>query len=541
MLASFVEILIDPIFAKEKKVNLADLIAYSLVVVAVIALGITIWTYVKGLKKSPRDLWLLFVYKIVEYAAYSAMNMALILWLSSDCGLSDVKAGSYISGWSMILSVMNMITGALLDTLGIRKTLVISIIFLIISRFFMAFITDPVAIFFLGFIPLTIGFAIVGPLVSVAIKRYTTKETAALGFGLFYVLMNLGYAVGGVFFDWIRDHYALKDAAGKVINENAGTILFGMHFSTYQMIFVFGLLATLISLVMAFFFRDGIEMTQEGEITITPPKHAGSGLLAVKKASVDTWHTIRSVVTEKYFWVFISMLALTVPVRTVFFHFHYTFPKYGIRVLGEGAKIGSIYGVLNPVLIVMLVPLVAYFTKKVSSYKMMIWGAAISSLSCFIALIPGEFFAGLTNTVWGELIFIKWLGMAPDHAALMQNPPTPFYWTLILLILVFTIGEAIWSPRLMQFTAEIAPKGKEGSYIALSVLPWFVSKFFVGPMSGLLVSSYTPLDPLTKKAMETYPNHWMVWVWIGGTAVFTPLCLLVLGKWFNRQHTADKH
>lgn len=517
--------------------SLADIITYSLLAAGVIALSLTVWSYAKGLKKSPRDLWLLFIYKIVEYAAYSAMNMALVLWLSSDCGLGDVAAGSYISAWSMLLSVMNMITGALLDTLGIRKTLVISIVFLIISRFFMAFMTNPTALFFLGFIPLTIGFAIVGPLVSVAIKRYTTKETAALGFGLFYVLMNLGYAVGGTFFDWIREHYSLKDAAGKVINENAGTVLFGMHFSTYQMIFVFGLGATLISLIMAFFFRDGIEMTSEGEVLINPPKKIGSGLGALKHASLETWNTMRSVICEKYFWVFITMLAFTVPVRTVFFHFHYTFPKYGIRVLGEGAKIGSIYGVLNPVLIVMLVPLVAYFTKKVSSYKMMIWGASISSLSCFIALIPGEFFSGMTNSVWGELIFIKWLGMAPDHATLMQNPPTPFYWTLILLILVFTIGEAIWSPRLMQFTAEIAPKGKEGSYIALSVLPWFVSKFFVGPMSGILVSAYTPLDATSKKALAVYPNHWMVWVWIGATAVLTPLCLLFLGKWFNRQNT----
>jgi len=519
--------------------SLADFITYAIVSAGVIALGITVWSYAKGLKKSPRDLWLLFVYKIVEYAAYSAMNMALILWLSADCGLSDVAAGSYISAWSMLLSVMNMITGALLDTLGVRKTLIISIVFLIISRFFMAFVTNPVIVFFLGFIPLTIGFAIVGPLVSVAIKRYTTKETAALGFGLFYVLMNLGYAVGGVFFDWIRGFYATKDAAGKVINENAGTMLLGMHFSTYQMIFIFGLGATVISLIMAFFFRDGIEMTPDGEITVNPPKKTGSGMEALKHASTETWRTITSVVTEKYFWVFITMLALTVPVRTVFFHFHYTFPKYGIRVLGEGAKIGSIYGVLNPVLIVLLVPLVAYFTKKVSSYKMMIVGATVSSCACFIALIPGSVFAGLTNTVWGELVFIKWLRMAPDHASLLQNPPTPFYWTLILLIFVFTIGEAIWSPRLMQFTAEIAPKGKEGSYIALSVLPWFVSKFFVGPMSGLLVSTYTPLDATTKKALSAYPDHWMVWVWIGGTAVITPLCLFVLGKWFNKQTTPE--
>jgi MFS family permease len=520
--------------------SVADYITYSIVAAGLIALGVTIWTYSKALTRSPRDLWFLFIYNIVEYAAYAAMNMALVLWLSSDCGLGDIAAGSYIAGWSMLLSVMNMVAGAFLDTIGIRKTLIISVIFLIISRFFMAFITNPVAVFILGFLPLTVGFAIVAPLVSVAIKRYTTKETAALGFGLFYTLMNIGYAIGGTFFDWIRGFYSVRDAAGKVVNENAGTMLLGMHFSTYQMIFVFGLAATAVSLFITFFIRDGVELNAKGEITINPPKKHGSVFAAVRNTAVETARTIYNVVSEKYFWIFIGLLSLTVPVRTVFFHFHYTFPKYCIRVLGEGAKIGSIYGVLNPVLIVLLVPVVSYFFKKVSSYRMMIWGASISSLSCFIALLPAAHFANWTNSLLGEIIFVKWLRMAPDMAALLRNPPPPDYWPLIVFICVFTIGEAVWSPHLMQFTAEIAPKGKEGTYIALSVLPWFASKFLVGPMSGLLLQEYTPLDPVTKKALAAYPNHWMIWLWIGGLAVLTPIGLLLLRKWFHFHTAANR-
>jgi hypothetical protein len=92
----------------------------------------------------------------------------------------------------------------------------------------------------------------------------------------------------------------------------------------------------------------------------------------------------------------------------------------------------------------------------------------------------------------------------------------------------------------MQFTAEIAPKGKEGTYIALSVLPWFASKFLVGPMSGLLLQEYTPLDPVTKKALAAYPNHWMIWLWIGGLAVLTPIGLLLLRKWFHFHTAANR-
>jgi MFS family permease len=515
----------------------ADIVTYGLVATAVVAFVVIVWRYARGLRESPRDMWLLFGYKIVEYTAYAAMNMALVLWLSKDCGLGDIAAGAYVSGWSIALSIVGMIAGALVDTIGVRKTLIISVFFLIVSRFFMAFVTSKWLIIPLGLVPLAIGFAIVAPVISVAIKRYTTKEGTALGFGLFYVLMNVAYAIGGWFFDFVRDRYALKNAAGKIVDENAGTVIFGKHFSTYQMFFVFGLGFTVVSLLIVTTLREGVELTPEG-VVIRPPKQHASGWHAVKTAAADTGKTIGNVVREKYFWIFLGMLATTVPVRSIFFHFHYTFPKYGIRVLGQGAKIGSIYGVLNPVLIVFLVPLVASFTKKVSSYRMMIVGSIVSSLSCFIAVLPSSFFAPLTNSVLGELIFIKWLGMAKDMPALLQNPPTSDYWPLAFFILTFTVGEAIWSPRLMQFTAEIAPKGKEGTYIALSVLPFFAAKFVVGPLSGWLVKRYTPLDA-AGKALASYPEHHMVWIWIGGMALVTPLGLLLFRKLFRHAPDAD--
>ncbi len=515
----------------------ADFITYTLLIGGGLALIYIIWKYARGLKESPRDMWFLFLYKVIEYTAYAAMNMAIILWLSRDCGLGDVAAGSYISAWSILLSVMAMVAGALVDTIGIKRTLFISIIFLLISRFFMSFVTNPWLIFGLGFIPLAIGFAIVGPLVSVAIKRYTTKEGAALGFGLFYVVMNIAYAIGGVFFDWVRDTFAERDAMGKIINENFGTELFGMHFSTYQLFFVFGFVFTLGSLFVILFIRDGVEMTEEGPV-VKPTPDYGSGMQAIKQAAIDTGKMISNVAREKYFWIFLGMLTTTLFVRFIFFHFHYTFPKYGIRVLGEGAKIGSIYGVLNPVLIVFLVPLVASITKKVSSYKMLIIGSLVSSLSCFLAVIPSSKFEHLTQSVWGELVFVKWLGMADNMTELAANPPVPEYWPLIVFIMVFTVGEAIWSPRLMQFTAEIAPKGKEGTYIALSVLPWFAAKFVVGPMSGLLLKAYTPLDE-AGKAMTSYPDHSLIWIWIGGMALATPLGLLVFRKLFKLNSGGD--
>lgn len=523
--------------------DLVSIVMWSLIIGGVAAAFFIVRSYAKGLKECPRDMWFLFIYKVIEYTAYAAMNMTFILWLSRDCGLGDIAAGSYISGWSIMLSVIAMVAGALVDTIGIKKTLLISVVFLLISRFFMAFITDPVFAFILGFMPLAIGFGIVGPVVSVAIKKYTTKEGAALGFGLFYVVMNMAYAVGGWFFDFVRDKYALRDAAGKILNENAGTAILGHHFTTYQMFFLFGFIFTSVSMFFVFFLREGIELNDDGKVVEVPMKKRGSGIEAVKSAAVDTVGTIRNVMKEKYFWIFLGMLSLTLFVRFIFFHMHYTFPKYGIRVLGEGAKIGSVYGVLNPVLIIYLVPLIAYFTKKTSSYKMMIIGSLISAGSCFIPMIPVSVFSGLTDSMLGELVLVKWLGIAdsmPELLKFVESSPNVYeYWPMMVFFLVFTVGEAIWSPRLMQFTAEIAPKGKEGTYIALSVLPWFAAKFVVGPMSGILVDTYVPLSE-SGEIMSSYPGHAMVWVWIGAMALLTPIGLLVFRNLFTHKIDATE-
>lgn len=510
----------------------ASTIFYSLVGTAVVAFAVIVWKYARGLKESPRDMWFMFGYKVIEYSAYAAMNMTLSLWLVQDCGFTDIGRGEVIMAWSMMLSIMAMISGALVDTIGIKKTLLISIFFLFISRVFMAFITNPIAVFTLGFVPLAIGFAIVAPVVSVAIKRYTTKEGATLGFGLFYVVMNAAYAVGGWFFDFVRTEFAAVDAAGKVINENAGTVILGHHFTTYQMFFVFGALATLVSFICVLMMRSGVEVTDDGKTLINPIESKGSGLAAIGHAAVGVGKKIHSSVSEKHFWIFMGMIGITVFVRTIFFHLHYTFPPYGLRVLGEGAKIGNVYGVLNPVLIIFLVPLVAAFTKKVNSYKMLVVGSIISSLSCFMAIVPGSIYEPLTNSVLGEMVFVNWLGLASDMPSLIANPPSAEYWTLIVFFIVFTIGESIWSPRLMQFTAEIAPKGKEGTYISLSVLPFFLAKFIVGPMSGWLVGKYTPLD--AGKVMASYPEHHMVWVWVGAMGILTPIGLMIFRKSFTK-------
>ena len=84
------------------------------------------------------------------------------------------------------------------------------------------------------------------------------------------------------------------------------------------------------------------------------------------------------------------MLGILAFVRLTFFIFHVWFPTYGIRVFGEGAMVGSIFGVLNPLMIVILVPLISLATAEIRSYTMLMVGTVISAVPVFLCFIPTE-------------------------------------------------------------------------------------------------------------------------------------------------------
>lgn len=487
--------------------------------------------YVGGLRGSPRELWLLYGYKFSELLGYKLVALSVVLWLSRDCGLSDVQAGSLYSGYSILASAMGIIVGALIDTAGIRKVMLASISLLLFSRFAMGWLTAPTLAFLLGLAPMALGFAIVAPLTSVAVKRYTTKASAAYGFSLFYVLMNLAFTLGNTLYDMATEKFGLRDAAGKNIDQGHGLVIAGHPFSTYQLLFFGAFAATVVSLLLTLPIRDGVECDENG-VKIAPRPRSGGVLASIRETTAGTARMLRQVTGERFFWIFLSMIGVLMFVKAVFVAWDLILPKYCPRLMGEGAKVGAINNV-NTVLILFFVPLVTAMTARVKSYTLMFVGSAISTAACFITAIPADIFAPLTRSALGELVFINWLGLAKDAGDLAAHPPSPFYWALILSFIVFTLGEAIWSPRFYQFTAEIAPKGREATYLSLAVLPTFASKFFIGPFSGFLLESYIPVDAAGK--VLPHPHHFMVWVWIGVSAAVTPVGLLLFSRRFHRE------
>jgi MFS family permease len=435
------------------------------------------------LRGSPRELWIIYTTKVLEIIAYGLMSSTLVLWLSADLGFSDAKAGDTIAIWSTIMTLVTVLVGSLVDTIGIRKSFLIGFWMCLIPRGVMTVSDDTTIALAFGLFPMAIGLALMVPVMNAAIKRYSTTSQQTMAFAIFYAVMNIGFAISGWLFDWIRED----------LGEYGSQTLLGMELSTYRVLFFWATAATIPGLLITqCWLRSGVHANDDGVVYL-PRKEkqrdgswVGNMFNSVGEAGRDTIKTFAAVWKKPIFYRFLTFLFLIVMIRIVFYHMHYTFPKYGLRELGPGAKIGNLWSVLNPVMIVILTPLVAAFTGRISSYSMIAVGSSFAALPVFFLAMPREWFQTMADGWLGDLIGHTWLGLS--------GPVDPIYISITLFVFFFSIGEAIWSPRLYQYTAAIAPKGQEGSYMALSLLPYFVAKLGVGLMSGRMLERWCPSD-----------------------------------------------
>ena len=436
---------------------------------------------------------------------------------TSGLSFSDENAGFIIAAWSMMMTLFTVMVGSLVDAIGLRKAFLAGFCVCLVARGFLTFATSRVLTLGLGLLPLALGEALMTPVMVAAIRRYSTTAQRSIAFSIFYAMMNVGFLIGGLIFDYVRrglgeyGHFTLP--------------IFGLDLSTYRMLFLLSFLLTLPNLLIVYFcLRNGVEATDTGvQITTEKPKYPAEALLraftwTIRDALHDTVRIFSNLWRQPAFYKFLAFLSLVVAVRLIGYHMNYTYPKFGIRELGEGAPVGRLWAI-NQVLIIILVPIVGALTQRIAAYRMVVVGSAVSALSVFIMALPTAWFQALADGFPGQLIAHTWLGM--------PGGVHPYYVMIFLYVVVLSLGEALWSPRVYEYTASIAPKGQEASYMSLSYLPFFVAKLFVGSLSGLMLARYCP---------EAGARHSQtLWLLIALPTIITPLGLLALRRYIRVQ------
>jgi len=144
--------------------------------------------------------WYSNLIELFERWAWYGFYMAFALYLtlskeSGALGFSQVEKGAIIGTGSMLLYFLPLITGALADRLGFRKVLLISFA-AYLAGYFMVGYFDSYPMVFAAYIFLAFAGAMFKPVISGTIAKITTEETASVGFGIFYMMVNIGGFIG---------------------------------------------------------------------------------------------------------------------------------------------------------------------------------------------------------------------------------------------------------------------------------------------------------------------------------------------------------
>ena len=87
-----------------------------------------------SLKNSPRELYIAFWLKFLDSYSYFSLSIIFTLFLSSDFGFSDVEAGTVYGAWGAMTTIMGLLTGVIVDNLGVAKSLRVGFLISLLAR-----------------------------------------------------------------------------------------------------------------------------------------------------------------------------------------------------------------------------------------------------------------------------------------------------------------------------------------------------------------------------------------------------------------------
>lgn len=384
----------------------------------------------------PKTFWVASAMELLERFAWYGMFAILAMYLvaSKDLnglGFTDDQGGAIIGIVTGTLYFLPLITGAIADRIGYKKSLIISYTILAIGYATLGHVSTYWS-FFGVFMFLALGAAMFKPVASAIVTRNTDSSNSSMGFGIFYMMVNIG--------GWIGPFIV-----GKLRGTDNWQIAFNM--------------ATVVILVnMLFVFLLYKEQKSDTEkVSQTLGETIVKSFQNIWEALKDSRLTILLVIMIG-FWTLFNQLFYTLPkyiqdwvdLKDLFSSID-SFSPILASVIGDGAE-----GIAKPELLINLDAFAIIFFQILISYIILKWKPINAMIIGFIIVSVG-------------------IGLA-------------FYFRdglfIILGIVIFAIGEMTANPKFSAYIAEISPKGKEALYMGTYFLPVFVGNVIAGWISG---------------------------------------------------------
>ena len=403
------------------------------------------------MKSYNKGFWVASMMELFERWAWYGLFAVLALYLTGSTddgglGFSHTEKGQIMGIVTAILYLLPVFTGVIADKIGYKLSLIIAYVLLISGYYIMGEVQSYTMVFIV-FLWVAVGAAMFKPVASAIITKNTDDSNSTLGFGIFYMMVNIGGFIGPAFSSTLRTQYGWK------------------------IIFLQAAIVIAINLVILLIFYKEKDREKNKETIIE----------ALKSSLVNIWQAVKDsrlsvlLVIMVGFWTMFNQLFYTLPtfiedwVNTKALHdsIAEVSPWLASAMSGGGNSVNPEMLInLDAGSIILFQLIVSYFVLRIRHVSAMITGFIIASIGIGITFYTGN---GLYT---------------------------------ILGIMIFAIGEMMTNPTFSSFIALISPKGKEALYMGTYFLPIFLGNFLTTFVSGNLYQAWSDKLSLLQTEMS---------------------------------------
>jgi len=408
-------------------------------------------TFGQTVRSFNKNFWIASFMELMERWAWYGIYTLLGLYLvgSTDMGglgFDHVQKGSIMGGVVGILYFLPLFFGVIADRIGYKISLIISFIIMIAGYYLLGEVTAFTNVY-AAFLLVAVGAAFFKPVASAIIASNTDESTGTLGFGIFYMMVNIGGFIGPAMSSGLRTTYGWK------------------------IIFIQAAIVIAINLIVVLFFYK--------ESKVEKPKDSIGK--AIKDSVLGIFEALKDVrlgillLLMIGFWTMFNQLFNTLPnfiedwVNSAVLSewINENIPFLGTLLTQNGQVKPEWFTNIDSFMIIICQVSISYFVTKMRHINAVIRGALIASIG-----------VGLTFYTHNPLF-------------------------TILGTMIFSIGEMMSSPTVSSFISLITPKGKDGLYQGTYFLPVAASYFVTDFISGNLYQSWSDKLSLLKTEMAT--------------------------------------
>lgn len=386
------------------------------------------------------------------YGIYTLFGLYLVGSTDEGAlGFNHIQKGNIMSFVVAILYLLPLFFGVIADRIGYKLSLTIAYIIMIAGYYMLGEVSTYGSVY-LVFLLVAIGAALFKPVASAIIARNTDETTGTMGFGIFYMMVNIGGFLGPWCSSYLRTTFGWK------------------------LIFIQAAIVITINLVILLFFYK--------EPKVEKPKDS------IGKAIVDSILNIIGALKDKRLLI---LLILMIGFWTMFNQLFNTLPNF----IEDWVNSGNISNWINK-----NIPFLGNTLTENGQVKPE-W---FTNIDAFMIIILQVFISHFVTTKMSHInAVIRGAVVASIGMALTLY--TQNVWFVIIGTMIFAIGEMMSSPTVSSFIALITPKGKEALYQGTYFLPvaasYAITKFISGDLYQKWADKLSLLqNNLTEKGIE---------------------------------------